>query len=495
MKSKDPADVLDEISREQIRQGVHLLPGIKAKIEQGNRIKLISTMRTGMAVLLLSSALLIAFFAAPGVASAIRRLIGYIPGQGSVNQSIPLRVLAAPVSNTRDGYTITVESALLDAAHTVIRYKISGAFPTWAGPTLQPVMCQEYPSLRLADGTALTYPSRTGGQTGGVSSWEDVFRPLPADENSAMLVLPCLAELPAGEGPLNWEIPLAFAPAPPELTVIPVVEPAQPQPTETIPPTQLSTAAQFEPALPPTAGPSPTAAAPDMPPATQASAADNWLQITLEGVANLKDGYYLQTMLRWQIDPDIWEVQYDPEAAHLYDAAGQEVPIWPEGGTPPMSYAGQPELALNLETGPIANPGPARLVIDSVIVRQPANASFAIDVGDAPQPGQTWEIHQDIDIDGRTLRVVSAEYVQGQPGDPPWMMLYLASDSGIHSLIAMDTEHEIMGTGGSPDSAVAPFRAGWRYPNGFPKGTIKVEITSISVTCKGPWSLEWTPEK
>ncbi len=43
-----------------------------------------------------------------GVAYAIGRSLGYIPGTGIVEQGAPIRVLAEPVSLTRDGITLTI---------------------------------------------------------------------------------------------------------------------------------------------------------------------------------------------------------------------------------------------------------------------------------------------------------------------------------------------------------------------------------------------------
>ena len=54
------------------------------------------------------------------------KLFGYIPGVGIVDQSNPIRVLAEPVSVTRDGITVTVTSATLTGDRTQIAYRIFG---------------------------------------------------------------------------------------------------------------------------------------------------------------------------------------------------------------------------------------------------------------------------------------------------------------------------------------------------------------------------------
>lgn len=483
MNPKDPTRVLDEISSAKLRPDLELIPGITARIQQGKQ-----TMKTRLryTAILLVVVLLIACFSLPGVVSALRNMMGFIPGAGTVDRSAPLRVLAAPVTDTRDGYSLMVESALLDANRTVLTYRLTGDFPTWEDPSLEPQMCQEYPLLRLPDGSELTYPSREGGRGGGASTWKDVYRAMPAGVNSAVLVLPCLAELPAGKGPRNWEIPITFAPAPPELTVFPVVD----LPTEVVEPSSSAapTPAQVWEAATQTVGPSA-----GQPTATAESEYANWAQLTVKSVAVLDEGYYLQTELDWQKDPAILEVELLLDALHLYDAAGQEVSIWQPDMLSPWVPEENLSMPLNLQTAPILAPGPAKLVVDAVGVSMGSNTIFSIDVGDDPQPGQTWVVNKELDINGYTLRVDSAEYIQTPPGEPTMLMLYLSSDSGIHSVIAMDEERELMGTGGSPGSEFVPFRAGWRYKNGFPKGIVNVTITRITVRRPGPWSVEWTP--
>jgi hypothetical protein len=67
------------------------------------------------------------------------KLLGYIPGVGIVDQSAPIRVLAEPVSVTRDGVTITVTSATLTADRTQIVYRIFG-LPASTYPTREDVV-------------------------------------------------------------------------------------------------------------------------------------------------------------------------------------------------------------------------------------------------------------------------------------------------------------------------------------------------------------------
>jgi len=107
------------------------------------------------------------------------KLFGYIPGVGIVDQSNPIRVLAEPVSVTRDGITVTVTSATLTGDRTQIAYRIFGV-PGSAYPDREDIVgciTQEY--LRLADGTQLTAVNYG-------------YQPVPTDVNEAVFVIPCI---------------------------------------------------------------------------------------------------------------------------------------------------------------------------------------------------------------------------------------------------------------------------------------------------------------
>jgi hypothetical protein len=107
------------------------------------------TLRTRplMAILL---ALLI-LLALTGVAYAIGKSLGYVPGLGVVDQNAPLRVLAEPVLQTRDGVTVTVEKGTSNAQKTILRISVDGTNAN-GGPYCD----NPYPQLlRLADGTTL----------------------------------------------------------------------------------------------------------------------------------------------------------------------------------------------------------------------------------------------------------------------------------------------------------------------------------------------------
>lgn len=459
MTDREPSTILDEIASAQMSHDIQLMPGILRQLEHKQPAHPQPLVWVRFAVLLTAAVILVAFFAAPGMATALKNLVGFLPGVGQIDSSAPLRILAHAVTDQHSGFTLTIENVILDPSQTIILYKVEGQFPAWEDPALQPKMCRTQPILRLASGAELTSQGSEGGQGNGAADWKVIFPPLPASENQAVFVLPCLPDLPEGKGPQNWEILLQFAPAPPELTVYPV-EPAAEQTTTAPAASELS---------------------------------DQALKLSIQGIAAVSEGFYLQAELAWAEEPGVLEMQVFPDALHVVDAAGQPVPAWLTDQIQVFAPASNHSLELNVQTGPIQASGSANLVLDYVVARLPASTSFTFETGENPIPGQTWAINQKLEIGGSELRVVSAEYIQNASGEPAMLMVYLQSDSEIISITALDSQHAILDSGGSPGSENIPFRVGWHYKDGFPQGTIQVEITSISVRRSGPWEAQWTP--
>jgi hypothetical protein len=166
--------------------------------------------------------ILLALTLLTGVAYAVGRLMGYIPGIGIVELNAPLRVLAEPVTVTREGVSITVTEAVLSADKTVILVKVEGV-PRDAYPKDESPGCMGFANLSLANGTLLE-----GGYigAGGWTHYENrlEYGAFPAQVNDAVLLVACIGGTMPGALPENWEIPLRFAPAPPDMTVAPVIE-------------------------------------------------------------------------------------------------------------------------------------------------------------------------------------------------------------------------------------------------------------------------------
>ena len=450
---RDHARVLDDTSRERLRQETNLLPGILDKIEKGHTPMKPAT-KLRFAALLLALILLLAFFALPGVATALKRLLGYVPGVGTVDTSAPLRVLAEPVIDTRDGFTITVESALLDSTQSVIQYRIEGPFPSQEPDSPGTNLCQEAPILRLENGTQLNYSAGEYGGSDSKAEYKDTFEALPADQNQAMLILPCVRNQLLGEKPQNWEIPIRLTPAPSDMPVYPVLD----MPTPTPPP---AGDAGFK----------------------------NGFRLEMEQMAEIPDGFYLKGRLYWQENPSFYNVELFPDAVRVVDSAGQDVLIWDM----PFEASDGQSLPISLKISAPSSPGPVQVIVDYVALQTPSETGISLDFGENPQPGQTWEVNQDLTVQGYTVRVLSAEYFQESPQAPIMLILNLQAEPEVLLASFMDFETGLTrGGGGSPNSDYTPFRATITYEK-FPTGKINLLLTNLSVRRDGPWSVTWEP--
>lgn len=161
------------------------------------------------------------------VYAEVAKLLGYIPGVGLVDKNSPIRVLAEPVRMTRDGITVSVTSAILTNEKTLINFGVVSGVPRSAYPKDENGTggCMELAYLLLPDGMKINAANEMG--------------PLPANVNEMTLVMPCIFNTLPGTVPTDWEFPIRFIPAPPDMTIVPVIEiliTPSPTPRKNIPP-------------------------------------------------------------------------------------------------------------------------------------------------------------------------------------------------------------------------------------------------------------------
>jgi hypothetical protein len=455
MKPMTPHQILDEIAQEHTPQHVHLSNGILSQIRKENQ-KTMNTRRTAIGFLVLA-ALLVVLLNNPTVVRAIQRLLGYVPGVGMVEQSSQLRTLASPVEMKRGDTVVKVMQAVLDAEHTLVEIQVEN-LPALSSPqTAQPDnMCHEYPLLRLKDGTTLR------GKTNTADYWLSgyrramVFPALPLSDDSAVLVVPCLegSYLEADEP--AWEISMQFAAAPPDMTVFPLID----LPTPTVAPTGT---------------PAQQAAAQQ---SARIPAADE-LSLTLSKYIQTDDGIILAGGMQ-TTSTDIHISTVDSIAIHLHDAAGQEIPLEEDYSLMDslkgeMSGITAPIIVRN--AGSFA-PGKATLTVDSAWVDVPVNGvTFDFDPGENPQPNQTWQLDQVVEIAGYTIRFTAAQMAPNGSG----LNFQFEAPNTVGGVVVMDPDHKILGGGGGPGST------GFTYADTFPQGVLHLNVTGLSVNISGGW--------
>ncbi len=390
--------------------------------------------------------------------AALRGLLGYVPGVGLVDEGGGLRVLAEPVSLVRDGITVVVEQAVLDSQQTVLIFSVDG-IPPEARPEdvieqprsgevlVGPPVCSSPPYLSISDSEVL--PIKHGGSKGWASGYQSriVFPAIPPEVQEAVFIIPCLQDTSPGAAPENWRLGLRFVPASPDLTVMPVIEISE---------TRSDNVLQTE---APGAG------------------------LSLEKVIELEDSYILAgTFHQGAAFPGarVMGISRWPE---IVDANGQLLPFTTpsdldlateEKGVFPWAY----EVKKGFDA-------PLTIVLEAVDVEYPVEAYFQFDSGHDPQVGQEWELHQEFDLAGHRVELVSAVRLENA------YSFSFKSDDAVFAISIEDPDR--MPVGGFGGGQKGNFNAGIEYADPVPSGQLQYHISGLMVSQRGPWTINWEP--
>jgi hypothetical protein len=386
------------------------------------------------------------------VFAAVRWLFGYIPGVGIVDQSAPIRVLAEPVSVTHDGITVTVTSATLTGDRTHIEYRIFGV-PGSAYPDREDVMgCTTQEYLRLPDGTQL-------------ARIDNDFGPVPAGINAATFIMPCIFNTLPGKAPENWELPLRFVLAPPDLTVMPVIE-LSPSPQVSLTPGASASG-------------------------TPAALADSF--VTVNKVIETSDGYILIGQFQPHSKPG--ESFQETGALEIRDASGKKVSYtYPldvnneinqeSAGMPSVGWMAQFKAAGLVYPLTISFSG-----VNIYLADPGATAEFTFDASSNPQLGQVWNLNQEIQLAGHTLTLVSitADSRGGYSFD-------FQVDPKVYRASVQIAGYTPNGGGGGGGGGLTngEFNTSLSYAQ-LPSGVLTVNVSDLtligdSITWQGQWS-------
>jgi len=367
------------------------------------------------------------------VYAAVRQLFGYLPGVGIIDESEPIRVLAERVRVTRDGVTVSVNQATLLANETRLDYGVSGV-PLSAYPKGEAVTgCIEREYLRAPDGSRL-----------------EINDPIPADINEATFVMPCIFNTLPGTVPTDWELPLRFVPAPADLTVMPVIELTPTILKESVTPEAF----QIE----ETGAVSTVQAA-----------------VSVEKVIETEGGYILVGAFRPQPPAGTWvQVTGGPV---IRDANGKKVSYsYPEDVQPA-------NLAFPLT---IRFSGVALTHVDPS-----ATAEIEFDAGPDPQPGQEWQIDQEVQLGKYAVKLVSITV--GGRGGYSFRIRPGAGLSGASVQIAGYTPNG-GGGGGGGETMTEEYTTSLSYAE-LPKGKLTIVFSNPIVASEIQiWEGQWQPE-
>lgn len=414
-----------------------------------------------MIVLLLVAGVLIA--GPQRVIAAVRDLFGYIPGVGIVDTSAPIRVLAEPVSLTRDGITIEVNSATLTGDSTHIDSRIFGV-PGSAYPDREDIQgCLSQPYLRLVDGMLLTQVN-------------NAYQPVPTGMNEAVFVIPCIANTLPNTVPQNWELPLRFVPAPPDFTIVPVIDML---PSQT----------------PMVAGNTPTVIAntlsPEINPLTITQVLDVGDKFVLMGEFNAQNALdeSLPTGSWWAI-----------EQSSITGADGRDIP---------QVYSN--DFSLPEPTRPESDPWlyqlekkfvpPVTIIYTGQIISPiglEEQVELEFDAGSNPQDGGDWTVNKDFSLGGYNLRLVSIE----SSGSRGYSFHFKADPGASSHKISVDIAgySPNCGRGGSEYGFPEEFDRNVCYAEmaggpEFPHGNLKIIVRFQALERREQsFQVQWSPD-
>lgn len=466
MNKKPYSQILDSIARDHIAEHPDLAARILTQVQKGKGATMRPRMKVFVTAILIVLVLMTVLVSVPAVRAAIQRWFGYVPGVGLVSEG-QMRVLAEPISVTREGITLTVEKVVIDSTRTAVLYKVEGVTAEILDYNSREKTpgCYKDAILRLPTGElSPTNQDGDAWQTG--YEHRANYAVIPPEIDEITFVLPCIRFVLPGKAPENWEVPLHLIPAPPEMTVFPVIE--------------ISTPAEVA----STASPS-------------AEFTGEGISLVLDRAVQMDDGYLLYATIHWENAGLDWLDVSDESNVHLLDANGQAIPFAFDYNAPRELKPGKGQTVFVIKTAPIKVTSPLRLSLDAVSVQVTVDARFTFDPGPNPQPGQTWQLNQQVDVGyGHSLRVLSATYptplMEGQPQTAS-LSFDMESDNGLSAAMLIDQDHPLAPSGGGGGGMPGSFSAGFSYDGEFPQGPITVKIHAIAIHLPGHWEAQWTP--
>ncbi len=254
------------------------------------------------------------------VLAQIQAVFGFVPNVGLVDTSSPFRQLAEPVSDTRDGVTLDIQSAFLSADQTIITYAMSALPAEMKSARFGDPECFTPAYLILSDGSKIEAAGSSGGPTPDGSYANNIrfSDPVPANFNQATLVFPCLEGTVRGKGPEDWQFALTFKPAPENLAVYPA----------TLIPSQAQIENPVLATVEPATQPRTETGIPVMP--AMIVDGDRQEEMVVLSVVEKPDSYWVTWAYPDKSDDGIQRNGYlyeQPFNPVLYDANGRELPV------------------------------------------------------------------------------------------------------------------------------------------------------------------------
>ena len=411
--------------------------------------------------------LVILVISVPRVATALIQSFGYVRGVGLVETVGDMRVLAKPVSETRDGITLTLEEVIAYQDHVEVSYSVEGVpkailFDPDKDLGKEDLFCSgedSYPSLLLPDGTTFkSDPMGLGGKwladNTGYYAGHSFSASIPKSIDNMSFALKCISEAKRAGAPEDWSLPFNLVPAPKDKVVgSPVI---------------------------------------NVEPGDAANATDKGITLTIDRVVKEADGNVIYVTMGWDETTNS-RLSTVPMSFKVTDSAGQTILV------SPIDHPGRPwndeerQFAYKMASAPAD--GPITLTVDKVwtfftmdktkeMMEQP---SFTFASGADPQVGQTWPLNKhfqfgDLQFDIPSVRMVNQDGYKGyefpvQTTDPNSMVLLNIGDfRSTNFWSEYPSEHGTM----------------LLYDGDVPQ-IVEVLVYKIGVVLEGNWQVTWKP--
>jgi len=499
MKNHHMKDELENIARRSVPEDINLWPNISARLERKSQML---TPRTHPIVTILVTLLILLVLS--GVAYALGKALGYLPGVGLVENSSGIRMLTEPVLVAREGVTLTVTQMLVYTDHVQLVYEVSGIAPendsstfsfeelnkadqaAFCGGTTTPPFTDNDARLRLPDGTFINRAFGTDKYPENVFAMKPAFEAaIPADVTELKMLLKCIPWTRLGVVPENWEIPLKLKYVPAGTVV---GEPV------------LDVNATSEPVVTELAASTTISSSP-------------LVTFTLERVAQTNTGPIF--FIRMHVaNPDPALVSFFPRNVYVIDSLGQEVQLMNN-----TMYSEDPSTVW--EFVPTTKPADGALtlvVADAVMKYAPLkDATFTFNAGENPQYDQTWMLNRDFNIASykvnvESVRAVTFDDIKDNPeiwspnGGLDYPEGSQGFDNGYQFKVNIDPMHEMLGVqldvqsdscGMSEVRPLSPSPVIYYTNlcrNGYPKGNVNVILRGISVLAENVGQVVWLPD-
>lgn len=399
------------------------------------------------------------------VYAAVLDFFGFLPGVGFVSEDSTIRVLEAAASQTRDGISLTIDECFATDEKTTLSFIVENVPYSSLSHDENIGGCGESAYLLLPDGTSMNI---IGG--GGTQNRTDyIYPPIPADVHEIHFVLPCIQGTLPGKAPENWEIVFHLIPAPLDLTVFPVID----LPTSTPAALQGSQ--------------------------TPLNSSDPYgLEIALEQVIPLSDGYYLIGYTTWATPlissayPGYWSMK-------AFDANGQEIPFEPvNSGNIGLDDLQPNHWVYRLYGTTFAGPLTLRSDHMGVEFSQPVKiqldpASYGF-TGSDEELGVTQQIDPvHLDILNLNARIVKITYMQ--QGVLQGFEIGIEAESGLQTLpLTLDsavTGGQGASGGGSNRDSASNLVLSYVLSDG--QMSYPLLLSASSATLNGVWETSWDP--